>query len=208
MRIRNIKNKKEILNNCKNFIENPEDYRGKWKKLFKNNNPIYIEIGCGKCGFIKAMAKKNPNINYIGIERIDTVLAIGLKEIDEYDNLYFINYNANTIENIFDKEIDRIYLNFSDPWPKERHTDRRLTSTVFLKLYEKIFKKEKEIVLKTDNREFFEYSIKSLVNNNYLIKTISLDLHNSLISDNIMTEYEQKFMAKNMNIFFIEVYKK
>ncbi len=208
MRIRNIKNKKEILNNCKNFIENPEDYRGKWKKLFKNNNPIYIEIGCGKCGFIKAMAKKNPNINYIGIERIDTVLAIGLKEIDEYDNLYFINYNANTIENIFDKEIDRIYLNFSDPWPKERHTDRRLTSTVFLKFYEKIFKKEKEIILKTDNREFFEYSIKSLVNNNYLIKTISLDLHNSLISDNIMTEYEQKFVAKNMNIFFIEVYKK
>lgn len=207
MRIRNIKNKKEILDNCSLVVKNPVEYKGKWNSLFNNNNPIDLEIGCGKCGFIKNLALKNQNINYIGIERIDTVLAIGIRDVKEYNNLYFMNYDANLIENVFDKEIDKLYLNFSDPWPKERHEKRRLTSSNLLEKYEKIFKNVKNIELKTDNREFFEYSVKSLVNNGYLIKRISLDLHNSSINDNILTEYEEKFMKQGMKIYFIEVYK-
>lgn len=207
MRIRNVKNKKELLDNCKIVLKDPEKYKGKWNNLFGNNNPIYLEIGSGKCGFIKKMADKYSDINFIGIEKLDTVLAIGVRDIKDYNNLYLTNYNANLIEKVFDHEIDKLFLNFSDPWPKDRHEKRRLTSSNLLKKYETIFKKTKNIALKTDNREFFEYSIKSLVDNGYLIKTISLDLHNSKISDNIFTEYEEKFAAQNMKIYFLEVYK-
>ena len=210
MRIRNVKNKKEILDGSFLVIKNPEEYKGKWNKLFNNDYPIHVEIGSGKCKFLKELSQKYPKINFIGIEKSASVLALGIRDTNntKYPNLHFINYNADLVENIFAKEIDKLYLNFSDPWPKAGHTNRRLTSPIFLNKYENIFKYEKCIALKTDNRAFFEYSLKTLVEHNYLIKTISLDLHNSQISDNILTEYEEKFIAKNACIFFMEVSKK
>ncbi len=209
MRIRNVKHKKEILESCANVIDSPENYKGKWQQLFENNNPIYIEIGSGKCHFIIENAKRYPNINFIGIERIDSVLALGIRDIDSLpNNLALMNYDAEKIEQIFQKEVDKIYLNFSDPWPKDRHAKRRLTSPIFLNKYENIFKNSKSIELKTDNRQLFEYSIIQFVNQKYLIDDISLDLHKCVNNDNIMTEYEQKFSKKGYNIFMIKVSKK
>ncbi len=209
MRIRNIKNKQEILDNCDRVVKNPSQYKGQWQKKFNNLNKIYLEIGTGKCSFILESAKKNPNINFIGIEKSASVLAIGIKNvIDIPKNLFLLNYSASEINKIFDNEIDLLYLNFSDPWPKERHEKRRLTSDNYLKKYDLIFKNEKHIVFKTDNQLFFEYSIISFINNKYLINDISLDLHNSKINDNIITEYEEKFSQKGQRIYMINIYKK
>lgn len=209
MRIRNVKHKKEILENCNNVVDNPKEYKGKWNKYFNNKNPIYIEIGSGKCRFIIENAKRNPDINFIGIERIDSVLALGIKDNENLpNNLVLINYNAEDIEQLFIKEIDKLYLNFSDPWPKERHAKRRLTSSVFLTKYEEIFKNNKVIEFKTDNRGLFEYSIIEFVKQKYNIDYISLDLHNCVNNDNIMTEYEEKFSKKGYNIYMIKVSKK
>ena len=210
MRIRNIKDKKEILENSDYVVSNPEDYKGKWKSLFNNNNDINIEIGPGKCNFIYEMALKNPNKNYIGIERIDTVLALGLKEISKkqkLNNLKLINYDANTIDKVFKQEINTIYLNFSDPWPKKRHEKRRLTNFRFLEKYDIISLSDKKIIMKTDNKELFEYSIISLSNYGYKIIDLSLDLTNKEDYNNIMTEYEQKFVSKGYNIYMIEAIK-
>lgn len=211
MRIRNIKNKKEILDNCKYVINNPESYKGKWRNLFKNNNRIHLEIGSGKCSFIYEMAKQNPNINFIGLERIDTVLALGIKTIQNYphlNNLYLINYDANNIENIFNKEIDTLYLNFSDPWPKTRHEKRRLTNFRFLEKYDIIFLGDKKLIMKTDNKGLFEYSIVSLTNYGYKIMDLSLDLHKKEDYNNIMTEYEKKFSEKGSQIYMLSAIKK
>lgn len=208
MRIRNIKNKLDILNSNNCVIENPSSLRGKWEDEFKNNNPIHLEIGPGKCKFIIENALKYPNINFIGVERIDTVLALGVKNIKEYiPNLRLINYDANKIEEVFSNEIDTLYLNFSDPWPKKRHAKRRLTSSVFLAKYENIFKNKKEIIQKTDNQSLFEYSIISLSQFGYKIEELSLDLHNSLKDDNIETEYEKKFSSKGCKIFMLKATK-
>lgn len=208
MRIRNVKDKENILDSCPIYIKDPESYRLKWNELFLNDNPIYLEIGCGKCSFILEASRRYPNINFIGIERIDSVLALGIKKIDNFPkNLILINYDANYIDKIFDKEIDRLYLNFSDPWPKKRNSKRRLTHVNFLKKYDCIFKGKKVIELKTDNRDLFEFSIVSLSNFNYLIDTISLDLHNSSINDNILTEYEEKFAKKGQKIFYLKATK-
>ena len=183
--------------------------KNKWQKEFNNNNPIYLEIGTGKCKFIIENAYKYPNINFIGIERSDSVLALGVKQIkDDIPNLRLINYDANKIEELFNHEIDLIYLNFSDPWPKKRHAKRRLTSIEFLKKYDNVFKNDKIIVQKTDNRLLFESSIISLTNYEYKIEEISLDLHNSDISDNIKTEYEDKFSNKGCKIYMLRAIKK
>ena len=141
MRLRNVKNKEEILNNCDYLIKNPTVYKGTWHTLFNNNNPIYLEIGMGKGKFIIENALKNPDINYIGIERFDSVMAKAIKKIPkEINNLRLIRLNALDIDTIFYKEIDLIYLNFSDPWQKKRWHHRRLTSPVFLEKYEYLFK--------------------------------------------------------------------
>ena len=208
MRIRNVKNKKEILSNNSCFIDNPLSYKGKWNKCFGNNNPIHLEIGPGKCNFIIENALRNPNINFIGVERIDSVLAIGVKSIDSFiPNLRLINYDANKINDIFSNEIDVLYLNFSDPWPKSRHAKRRLTSLEFLRKYDLIFKSKKVIVQKTDNESLFAFSIVSLSNYGYVIEELSLDLHNSLKNDNIETEYEKKFASKGCKIFMLKATK-
>lgn len=209
MRIRNIKNKDEILKNSNYVIDDPYKYKGNWYKLFNNNNKIYLEIGTGKCKFIIENAKRYKDINFIGIERNASVLALGVKNIDfDLPNLKLINVDALNVDQIFDKEIDKIYLNFSDPWPKKRNIKRRLTSFNYIKLYEKIFRNDFIIRQKTDNRNLFEYSLISFSNNGYILKDISLDLHNDEKSDNINTEYEDKFSSKGQVIYMLEVFKR
>ena len=202
MRIRNVKNKEEILKNSKYLIDNPTEYIGKWNELFKNDNPIYIEIGMGKGKFIRENAKKYKNINFIGIERQNSILAKSVQKLDEdIPNLLIIRMNALIIDEVFSNEIDRIYLNFSDPWPKVRHHSRRLTSNIFLDKYDSVFKDEKQIYLRTDNKDLFTYSIETLSNHDYYINNVSLDLHNDSEEELITTEYEDKFSKENMPIY-------
>ena len=203
MRLRNNKNAKEIIENSKYLVINPENYKGKWKKVFNNDNPIYIEIGCGKGNFVIENAKTYSNVNFIGIEMYDTVLMYAVNKAPE--NL--VRMDARLIEDVFDKEIDLIYLNFSDPWPKNRNAKRRLTHERFLSRYDNIFKNKKTIFMKTDNLHLFEFSIESLSEYGYKIKNVSLDLVNSDIKDNIMTEYEKKFTEKGIRINRLEAYK-
>lgn len=209
MRQRNVKNKKEIINSSPYIIINPDKYVGKWKELFENNNPIYLEIGMGKGDFIIQNAINYPNINFIGIEKYDSIMALAIKKINQYElaNLKLIRMDALNINNVFNKEIDKIYLNFSDPWPKPRHAKRRLTSSTFLSLYESVFHSKCVIEMKTDNQSLFEYSLVSFNENNYQIKEISLDLHHSLIENNIMTEYERKFSSIGNRIYYVKVEK-
>lgn len=209
MRLRNDKNAKQIIENSKYIIKNPEEFKGKWKDVFNNDNPIYIEIGMGKGDFIIGNAIKNKNINYIGIEMYDTVISKALKKADdlEIDNLRFIRMDAGLIEDVFFHEIDLIFLNFSDPWQKNRTAKKRLTHERFLNRYESIFKNKKTIFMKTDNVKLFEFSIESLSEYGYKLKNISLDLHNSDYEDNIMTEYEKKFSEKGIKINRLEAYK-
>lgn len=208
MRLKNIKGAKEKINKSPYIIQNPEEYKGKFQTLFKNDNQIHLEIGMGKGDFIIGMAKKYPNINFIGIEKFDSVILRATQKLEDIElpNLKLIRFDATEIENIFDKEIDTIYLNFSDPWPKNRHEDRRLTSTKFLKRYDKIFKEVNHIIQKTDNRHLFEYSLKSFTDYNYKIKTISLNLHEDEI-DNVETEYERRFVSLGFPIYMVEVEK-
>ena len=208
MRQRNVKNKEEIMASSSYLILDPENYKDKWSKVFSNKNPIHIEIGTGKGNFIINKAISNPDINFIGIEKFDSIIARCLQKIpDDIPNLKIVRLNALGIEDVFNKEVDTIYLNFSDPWPKKKWHKRRLTSSIFLEKYDKVFKKNPRIVQKTDNRELFEYSIISLSNYGYTIKDITFDLHNSHIEDNIMTEYEEKFSKKGNNIYYLEAVK-
>lgn len=207
MRLRNVKNKQEIMDNSKTLIRNYKELKGNWRNVFDNDNPIHIEIGMGKGDFILGNALMYPNINFIGIEKYDSVIARAIEKIESIEeipsNLRIIRMDAKEIEEVFDKEVDRIYLNFSDPWPKKRHSERRLTSNTFLKKYEKIFKSDYEIVMKTDNVNLFEFSLETLSQNNYSFLKVSLDLHNSDVVDNIMTEYEKKFTKKGIKINYL-----
>lgn len=209
MRLRKVKNAQNIINESQYIIKEPENYKGNYKEIFKNDNPIHIEVGMGKGDFIIENALKNPNINFIGIEKFDSVMVRAVQKLEEYNipNLKLIKIDALDIDNIFDKEISCLYLNFSDPWPKKRHTNRRLTSEAFLSKYDLIFKDIDRIVMKTDNRHLFEYSIKSFTDYGYKINDISLDLHSDDKLDNIETEYEKKFVSRGMVIYYIEVIK-
>ena len=209
MRLRNVKNKEEILNNSSYFMGAGEEFIGKWSNVFKNNNPIYVEIGMGKGKFIIENAIKYPNINFIGIEKYDSVVAKCLPKIPErLDNLKILRMDALNIDKVFSKEIDRIYLNFSDPWPKVRHSLRRLSSKVFLEKYDSIFKNDKEICMRTDNRDLFVYSLLSFSEYGYVLRKLSLDLHSEDIDNLITTEYEDKFSDKGMPIYAVVVDKK
>lgn len=208
MRLRNLKNKENIIKECSYLISNPEDYKKNMKKLFGNDNPIHLEIGMGKGTFIYNMAKTYPEINFIGLEKYENVLARAIYKISDCpDNLKIINYDAKNLENIFDQEIDTLYLNFSDPWPKKRHERRRLTSPDFLRIYDKIFVNEKKIIQKTDNIDLFAYSLKSLNNYGYTFEEVSLDLHKTDIF-NIKTEYEEKFSNLGYKINYLKAKKK
>lgn len=204
MRLRNLKNKEELINNSIYLVQDPYKYKGKWRELFNNNNPIYIEIGMGFGKFITENARKYPNINFIGIEKQDKVLARCLPKLDcDIPNLKVLRLDALEIDNIFSKEIDRIFLNFSDPWPKNRHSDRRLSSNIFLKKYDSIFKDNKSIYMKTDNRDLYIYSLESFSSYGYVLSDISFDLHEGDDSEIITTEYEDKFVNKGQPIYSV-----
>ena len=205
MRLKHIKNAEEIISKSKYLEQNPRENKGKWNKVFNNDNNIEIEIGMGKGKFIIEKAIQNPNINFIGIEKYDSPLVSAVKKLEELElnNLRLVCIDALGIEEIFDHEIDKIYLNFSDPWPKKRHAKRRLTSSVFLNKYESLFKNEKRIEMKTDNDDLFDYSCESFIENGYdIVKTDTNYL------DTIRTEYEDKFISLGKNINYISVVKK
>lgn len=201
MRLRNVKNKDNIMAMGRYYIDNPMDYKGIWNNVFSNNNPIYIEIGMGKGDFIVENAKNNPDINYIGIEKYDSVIVRAIQKSNELelDNLRLIRLDAIFLDKVFDKEVDLIYLNFSDPWPKDRHEKRRLTSYNFLSIYDKIFKDRARIEMKTDNIDLFNYSLGSLENYGYDICYVTNDLHKENVY-NVMTEYEKKFSSSGVKI--------
>ena len=208
MRLRHIKDADKSIKESNYYIDDPESYRGSFKTIFKNNNPIHLEIGMGKGNFIIEMARRNPDINFIGLEKFDSVLVKAVEKLKDTDipNLRLIWYDAATIDKVFDHEIDTLYLNFSDPWPKKRHAKRRLTHESFLNLYDNIFKKGNNIIMKTDNRKLFEYSVKSFTDYGYKIEDISLDLHSDEV-DIVETEYEKKFTKKGNVIYKVNVKK-
>ena len=198
MRLRNIKGSKEVIAASPYVVQNPEDYKGKWSELFHNNHPLHIEIGMGKGQFIHTLASENPDINYIGIEMYSSVLyrALEKQTAEEKPNLYFLRFDAKYLADIFaEHEVDRIYLNFSDPWPKDRHAKRRLTSEGFLN-------PDGYIQFKTDNRDLFDFSVETAENSPiWNIKELTYDLHHSeFLQGNIMTEYESKFVAEGKPI--------
>lgn len=209
MRLKHVKGANEIIEKGKYYVEDATNHIGNWKEVFQNDNPIYIEIGMGKGDFIIENAIRYPNINFIGIERFDSVLVRAIQKSNELelDNLKLVRLDANYIDTIFSKEISLIYLNFSDPWPKERHAKRRLTSPIFLEKYDKIFKDKANIMMKTDNNPLFEYSKESLENFGYQIKSITRDLYQEDISQNIPTEYEKKFVKLGVKINRLEAVK-
>ena len=203
MRLKHIKDAENIIRKSKYLVLNPYEYKGKWNTLFNNDNNIEIEIGTGKGKFIIDLASNNPNTNYIGIEKYDSPLVSAVKKLEDLDlpNLKLINVDALNIKEIFDKEIYKIYLNFSDPWPKKRHQKRRLSSSVFLNLYDDLFKDTKRIQMKTDNDDLYEYSLISFEENGYDIKKTDTNYF-----DIYTTEYEDKFrgLGKNINYIYVE----
>lgn len=209
MRLRNVRGANDKIINSKYIILDYKNLKGKYKGIFLNDNPIHIEIGMGKGSFIIENAKRYPNINFIGIEKFDSVIVKAIEKLEELelDNLKLIRMDATEIKDAFEKEIDTIYLNFSDPWPKVRHTNRRLSSKIFLERYDFIFKERSHIIMKTDNRHLFEFSVKSFTDYEYKIEELILDLYSEDISLNIATEYEEKFHKKGQVIYKIEVQK-
>ncbi|GKV64767.1 MULTISPECIES: tRNA (guanosine(46)-N7)-methyltransferase TrmB [unclassified Sporosarcina] len=190
------------------LIMEPESSKGKWAEVFGNDSPIHIEVGTGKGQFVIGMALANPETNYIGIEHFDNVVVSALEKAIEKDkpkNLRLLRANGADLESIFEMaEIDRVYLNFSDPWPKTRHEKRRLTHESFLQKYEGILKPGGEIHFKTDNRSLFEYSLVSMTDYGMKLLSVSLDLHANMPEDNVLTEYEEKFSSKGQPIYRME----
>jgi len=209
MRLRNKPWAKERLAAYPQYvIDTPENYKGKWDEVFNNNNPIHIEVGTGKGRFISEMAKANPDVNYIGIEMQESVIVSALDLLIDADrtNVRLMNVDANNLLEYFAKsDISRVYLNFSDPWPKKRHEKRRLTFKSFLDMYEALLIEGGEIHFKTDNRGLFEYSLMSFSSYGLLLTYLSLDLHKSEFEGNIMTEYEEKFSNMGNPIYRCEV---
>ena len=209
MRLKKVPGALERIEASDYVIKDGKEYFGKYETLFEKKQPIHIEIGMGQGKFITEMAQLHPEINYIGIEKFDSVLIRALEKQEEMElsNLKLMRLDAEMIDEVFNHEIDRIYLNFSDPWPKKRHAKRRLTSKEFLKAYDSIFKTTKEIIMKTDNRKLFEYSIMSFTNYGYQIEEISLNLYDDDIKENVATEYETKFHNLGYPIYRIVVKK-
>ena len=204
MRLRNIPRAESVLEACKEVVKNPESLCGHWNQEFQNERPLHIEIGMGKGQFLLTLAAKNPQINYIGIERYSSVLLRALEKYDTeefemLENIRFICMDAREIENVFaPAEVDKIFLNFSDPWPKARHAKRRLTSTEFLARYEKVLVESGRVEFKTDNTELFNFSLEQVKEAGWALIAYTYDLHHQeeMNEGNIMTEYEQKFSEK------------
>ena len=198
MRLRNVPGAREVMVENDYVFTEPENVKGTWKDIFGNDNPVHIEIGMGKGRFITTLAADNPDINYIGIEKYSSVLLRAVEKQDELQlpNLRFIRMDAEGICEVFDKdEVDRIYLNFSDPWPKDRHAKRRMTSRQFFARYDNILKKSGRVEFKTDNRDLFDFSVEEVKEAGWNLKAVTYDLHNdaSMNEGNVCTEYELKF---------------
>ncbi|MGM9967857.1 MULTISPECIES: tRNA (guanosine(46)-N7)-methyltransferase TrmB [unclassified Rummeliibacillus] len=197
-----IKEHSEII------IPDPEQYKGNWQKLFGNDNPLHIEVGSGKGQFITGMALQNPEINYLGIELFDSVIVKAAEKViaaGTPKNVRLLMVNGADLLKYFAKnDVDRLYLNFSDPWPKTRHAKRRLTHKNFLKLYESVLIDNGEVHFKTDNRGLFEFSLVSMSHYGMKLNYVSLDLHQEMPEDNVMTEYEEKFSSKGQPIYRLE----
>lgn len=204
MRLRNVKGSKEKIAANEFVIHEPNEYKGKWSTAFGNEKPIHIEIGMGKGQFLMELAKKNPDINYVGIEKFSSVLIRAIEKRDEVelDNLLFIRMDAENIIDVFDKnEVSRIYLNFSDPWPKDRHAKRRLTSRQFFARYNEILAQDGQVIFKTDNRLLFDFSLEEVTEAGWKLENYTFDLHHSeFLEGNVMTEYEQRFVAEGKPI--------
>ena len=205
MRLKNVPGSKEYIAASKFVIHDETERKGKVREYFSNDNPIRIEIGMGKGQFIYELARLNPNVNYVGIEKYSSVLIRAIQKMEEepLDNLIFIRMDAEEITDVFEKgEVDRIYLNFSDPWPKDRHAKRRLESRQFLARYKEILKPEGLIEFKTDNNDLFEFALEEIDENDWTLLASTRDLHADakLNEGNIMTEYEAKFSAAGNSI--------
>lgn len=201
MRLRNVKGSREAIADSRFTINEPSSMKGRWKDFFGNNHPIHIEVGMGKGRFITELALQNPDINYIGIEKYSSVLIRALEKMEnlpEISNLVFIRMDAETICEVFDKdEIEKIYLNFSDPWPKDRHAKRRLTSKEFFGRYDKFLIPEGMVEFKTDNRPLFDFSLEEIPQAGWEVTAFTYDLHHdeNLNKGNVMTEYEERFSS-------------
>ena len=211
MRLRNVPGARETIIENQFSIQEPEQKKGKWAEVFGNDHPIHIEVGMGKGQFIIEMAKRNPEINYIGIEKYSSVLVRAVEKLEDFEqnNLRLIRMDAENIEEVFDKdEVDRIYLNFSDPWPKDRHAKRRLTSTRFLERYNNILTPEGRVMFKTDKKELFDFSLEQVEEAGWILENHTYDLHHSEYNEgNVMTEYEEKFSAKGNPICRLVAYR-
>lgn len=208
MRMRKKKHCDERLERCSSlWIKDPENHKSNWNKIFNNDNPIHIEIGCGKGQFICQMAINNPDINYIAIDVVPDVLVLALEKATALDisNVRFIIADAQKLCDYFEfDEVKQIYLNFSDPWKKSRQAKRRLTHKNFLDIYKKLLKQGNLICFKTDNRPLFEFSLNSFCQENFKLQNITLDLHNSNFTGNVMTEYETRFCEQGLPIYRLE----
>ena len=218
MRLRNVPGARETIIENQFSIQQPEQMKGKWEEVFQNDHPIHIEVGMGKGQFIIEMARRNPEVNYIGIEKYSSVLVRAVEKLEDFeqDNLRLIRMDAENIEEVFDKdEVDRIYLNFSDPWPKDRHAKRRLTSrqfletsTRFLERYDNILTPEGRVMFKTDNKDLFDFSLEQVEEAGWILENHTYDLHHSEYNEgNVMTEYEEKFSAKGNPICRLVAYR-
>ena len=200
MRLRNITGSRELIAESEYVVHEPNKHKGNWKELFGNDHPIHIEIGMGKGRFIMDLARINLEINYVGIEKYSSVLLRGIQkmESDPLPNLYFIRMEAEEITEVFGhEEVDRIYLNFSDPWPKDRHAKRRLPSREFLHRYDEILVKDGVIEFKTDNHDLFQFALGELEPGGWHLDQMTEDLHHDekMMRGNVMTEYEEKFSS-------------
>ncbi|KPG71502.1 MULTISPECIES: tRNA (guanosine(46)-N7)-methyltransferase TrmB [unclassified Enterococcus] len=208
MRVRKRAGAPELVAAHPEFVvADPTEWKGRWQERFGNDHPIHIEIGMGKGQFITGMAKANPDINYIGIEMQISVVSIALDKLiaEEIPNVQLLHVDGSALTNYFaDHEVDQIYLNFSDPWPKKKHEKRRLTSKAFLAVDEQIIRPNGEIHFKTDNQGLFEYSLASFSQYGMILKQVWLDLHTSTYEGNIMTEYEEKFANRGQRIYRVE----
>lgn len=206
MRLRNISGSREVIADSEYVVHEPQKYKGKWKEIFGNDHPIRIEIGMGKGRFIMDLARMNPDINYVGIEKYSSVLLRGIQkmETDPLPNLYFIRMEAEEIADVFGREeVERIYLNFSDPWPKDRHAKRRLPSREFLHRYDEILMRDGIIEFKTDNHDLFQFALGELEPAGWHLEQMTEDLHHNeeMMAGNIMTEYEERFSAMGNPIY-------
>lgn len=200
MRLRNIKGAKEAIAASPYVVHNPEEYKGRWCDFFGNDHPIHIEVGMGKGRFITTLAALHPEINYIGIEKYESVMirAVAKREAaEDLPNLIFLRYSAENLQDVFaEGEVARIYLNFSDPWPKDRHARRRLTSSEFLARYRSFLSSTGRLEFKTDNRPLFDFSLEEIRSSGWELRDVTYDLHHSeYMTGNVMTEYEERFSA-------------